>query len=84
VVLLVPAAADLVEPAAAGGVAGHVQVGLERLDVQHRGAVDQVDPGEVDRAAVDRDHPDQAEGQVVGPDRVPGGEQPDPLAGALE
>src|SRR5215217_1855206 len=84
VVLLVPAAADLVEPAAAGGVAGHVQVGLERLDVEHRGAVGQVDAGEVDGAAVDGDHPDQAEGQVVGPDRGAGGEQPDPLAAFLE
>src|SRR5512132_53953 len=63
VVPLVPAAADLVEPAAAGGVAGHVPGGLDRLD---------------------GDHPDQAEGQVVGPDRGTGGEQPDPLAGLLE
>src|SRR5215211_6376215 len=84
VVLLVPAASDLVEPAAAGGVAGHVQVGLERLDVQHRGAVEQVDAGELDGGAVDGDHPDQAEGQVVGADRRAGGEQPDPLAGLLE
>jgi len=84
VALLVPAAAHLVEPAAAGDVAGHVQVRLERFDVEHRGAVQQVDPGEIDQVAVDGDDPDQAEGEVVGADGSAGCEHPDPLAGVLE
>jgi hypothetical protein len=84
VVLGVPAAAEAVEPAAARRVAGHVEVGLERLDVQHRGAVEQVDAGEVDLVAADGDDPDQAEGEVVGADGDAGGEDPDPLAGVLE
>src|SRR4029453_14605463 len=84
VVALVPAAADLVEPPGAGPVAGDVQVRLERLDVQDRGAVEQVDPGEGDRGAGDGQDPDQAEGEVVGADRGAGGEHPDPLARGLE
>ena len=83
VVLGVPAAAEVVEPAAARRVAGHVEVGLERLDVQHRGAVEQVDAGVVDLVAADGHDPDQAEGEVVGADGD-AGETPDPLAGVLE
>ena len=59
-------------------------MGLERLDVQDRGAVEQVDPGELDDRAADGQDPDQAEGEVVGADRGAGGEHPDPLAEVLE
>jgi hypothetical protein len=84
IVLLVPAAADLVEPAAARPVAGHIQVGLEGLDVQHRGAVQQVDPAEVDPVAADGDDPDQAQGEVVGAHRGTSSEHADPLTDVLE
>src|SRR6185369_5495240 len=69
----------LVEPAAGRvTVPGRpVEPGHVRLEVQHWGAVEKVDTGELDLAATHPENLDQAEPDRVDPARAPGGEHPD-------
>ena len=71
---VVPATPDAVELWQTWLAARDVQVLFPRLDVQYRGAVAQVEPGEAEHRVLHGEYPHQAQGERVGPARVAGGE----------